>query len=73
MRKINNNNFILSPEIKFGSMALTEVSLNIVITKTVNAENIEDSDEYLNIKETAIHVKINKILNPYDKANKTPR
>ena len=49
------------------------VSLIKVTTKTVNEPNIEDSDEYLNIRETTNQVKINKKLNCSDKANKIPR
>ena len=60
-------------KMKFGSIALTAFSLNKVITNTVKEENIDDNEEYLNIKETTAHVKINKTLNPYDKANKIPR
>ena len=73
IKKINNINFISAAKIKFGSIALTAFSLNKVITNTVKEENIDDNEEYLNIKETTTHVKINKILNPYDKANKIPR
>ena len=56
--------------------ALTDfkaVSLIKVITKTVNEPNIEDSDEYLNIRETTNQVKINKKLNCIDNANNIPR
>ena len=49
------------------------VSLIDDTTKTVIEENIEDTEEYLNIKDTADHVKINKKLNWIDKANKIPR
>ena len=73
IKKINNINFISVAKTKFGSIALTAFSLNKVITNTVKEENIDDKEEYLNIKETTIHVKINKTLNPYDKANKIPR
>ena len=73
MRKINNINFILAAKTKFGSIALIAFSLNKVTTSTVKAENIDDKEEYLNIKETTIHVKINRTLNPDDKANKIPR
>ena len=66
-RKINNINFISAAKTKFGSIALTAFSLNKVTTKTVKEANIDDKEEYLNIKETTIHVKINKILNPYDR------
>jgi len=37
-------------------------SLNKVTTNTVKEENIDDTEEYLNIRETTIHVKINKTL-----------
>ena len=73
MKKINNINFISTAKTKFGSIALTAVSLNKVITSTVIEENIDDKEEYLNIRETTTHVKINKKLNPYDKANNIPR
>ena len=73
MRKINNINFILAAKTKFGSIALRAFSLNRVTTNTVKEEKIDDKEEYLNINETVIHVKINRKLNPYDKANKIPR
>ena len=34
-----------------------------LITKTVNEPNIDDSEEYLKINDTIIHVKINNIPN----------
>ena len=49
------------------------VSLIDATTKTVIEENIEDTEEYLNIKDTVNHVKINKKLNWMDKANKIPK
>ena len=73
MKKINNINFILAAKTKFESIAVTAFSLNRVTINTVKEENIDDTEEYLNIKETTTHVKINKTLNPYDKANKMPR
>ena len=73
MKKIKSINFISVAKTKFGSIALTAFSLNKVTTNTVKEENIDDKEEYLNIRETTIHVKINKTLNPYDKANKIPR
>ena len=54
---------------KFSSMYIFElidfkaVSLINVTTNTVRDENIEDKDEYLNIKVTTNHVKINNRLN----------
>ena len=41
--------------------------------KTVKDPNIEDKEEYLNIRETTNQVKINKKLNWRDKANNIPR
>ena len=73
MKKIKSINFISAAKIKFGSIALTAFSLNKVTISTVKEENIDDKEEYLNIRETTTHVKINKTLNPYDKTNKIPR
>ena len=73
MKKIKSINFISAAKIKFGSIALTAFSLNKVTTSTVKEENIDDKEEYLNIRETTTHVKINKTLNSYDKAIKIPR
>ena len=72
MKKIKSINFISTAKIKFGSIALTAFSLNKVTTSTVKEENIDDKEEYLNIRETTTHVKINKPLNPYDKENNIP-
>ena len=58
---------------KFGSIALIAFSLKKVTTKTVNEENIEASEEYLNIKNTVNQVKINKAPKPNDRANKIPK
>jgi len=52
---------------------LRVVFLINVTTNTVKAENIEDKDEYLNIRDTTNHVKINKKLNWGDTANNIPR
>ena len=41
--------------------------------KTVWDAYIEDNDEYLNIRDTVIQVKINSRLKESDKANKTPK
>ena len=41
--------------------------------RTVSEENIDDNDEYLNIKDTTTQVKINKKLSCNDRANKIPR
>ena len=54
-------------------MDFKAVSLMKVIIKTVNDPNIEDNEEYLNIRETTNQVKINKKLNCSDKANNIPR
>ena len=73
MKKINNVSFISASKMKSGLIAFTALSLKKVTTKTVKEENIDDRDAYLNIRETATHVKINRKLNPYDKANKIPK
>ena len=57
----------------FGFIDFNAVSLIATTTKTVNDENIDDKDEYLNIKETTSHVKINNKLNCIDNANKIPK
>jgi len=49
------------------------MSLNKFTTNTVRDANIEDSDEYLNIKETTNQVKINNILNCKDRAKRIPK
>ena len=60
MKKKNNINFILSWKEKFGSIDIKTFSLKKVTTKTVKEENIDDKEEYLNIRDTATQVKINK-------------
>ena len=72
-KKTNSINFISSPISIFGSIDCNALSLISVTTKTVNDENIEDKDEYLNIKETTSQVKINNKLNWIDKANNIPK
>ena len=49
------------------------VSFIRVTTKTVREENIDDNEEYRNIRDTTTQVKINKKLNCNDKANKIPK
>ena len=73
MKKKNNINFILSWKEKFGSIDIKTFSLKKVTTKTVKEENIDDNEEYLKIRDTTNHVKINKKLNWIDKANNIPR
>ena len=48
-------------------------SLIKLIINTVRAANIDDKDEYLNIRETAIHVNINRKPNWIDNAIITPK
>ena len=52
---------------------MTKLSFTIVMTRTVKDEKIDDKEEYLNVKIKIIQVAINKILSPYDKANKIPK
>ena len=73
MKKKNNINFILSWKEKFGSIDIKTFSLKKVTTKTVKEENIDDKEEYLNIRDTTNQEKINNKANWSDKANKTPR
>ena len=73
MKKVKSVNFISSSILIFSLIDFKAVSLIKVITKTVNDPNIEDNDEYLNIRETTVQVKINKKLNCIDKANNIPR
>ena len=48
----------------FGLIAKVTFSVIKVIINTVKEEKIEDKEEYLNIKETVIQVKINNAVNP---------
>ena len=63
MKKINSTNLISAPKSIIGLIVFNATSLVKATTKTVKEENIEDKDEYLNIKETTTHVKINNKLN----------
>ena len=60
IKKINKINFISSSIYVLVSIDFSAVSLIKVTINTVNDENIEDRDEYLNIRETVNHVKINR-------------
>ena len=62
-----------SLELIFGFIDSSAPSLITVTTKTVKEENIDDTDEYLNIRDTTSQVKINNKLNWIDSANKMPR
>ena len=81
IKKINKRNEFLEEVIVFNSFILsesldkigTDISLIIVTKKTVNDANIDETDEYLNIKLTTIHVKINNNANWIDNANNIPR
>ena len=63
IKKINKINLISSSAYALEAIYCSAVSLIKVTTNTVRDENIEDRDEYLNIKETANHVNINKSPN----------
>ena len=73
IKKVKSVNFISSSILIFSLIDFKAVSLMKVTTKTVNDPNIEDSEEYLNIRDTTNQVKINKKLNCNDKANNIPR
>ncbi len=64
IKKINRINFMSPPILKFWSNDFNAVSLIKVTINTVIEENIEDTEEYLNINKTTTQVKINKKLNP---------
>ena len=49
------------------------VSLIAVTTNTEAEEKIDETEEYLNIRETTLQVKINNNPKAKDKANKTPK
>ena len=57
----------------FALIDFKKVYFTELTTKTVNELNIEDKEEYLNISDITIHVKINKKLNWIDNANNIPR
>ena len=63
IKKVKRINLKSSSIFIFSLIDFKAVSLIRVITKTVNDPNIEDKEEYLNIRETTNHVKINKKLN----------
>ena len=66
-------NFISSSTYAPEGIDCSAVSLIEVTINTVRDENIEDRDEYLNIKETVNHVNINKSANWIDRASKIPK
>ena len=61
---VNKNNFKLVIPSRLGSIDLITLSLIRTTTNTVKDEKIEDKEEYLKIKDTTNHVKINSELNP---------
>ena len=73
IKKTNKINFISSSIKASETIDLRAVSLSKDTTNTVKDANIEDREEYLNIRETVNQVNINKKLNWIDKANKIPR
>ena len=60
IKKINKINFISSSTYVLEAIDCSAVSLIKAIINTVKDENIEDRDEYLNIRETTSHVNINR-------------
>ena len=73
IEKINSNNFISLTELILESIKSIAVSLIAVTTNTVIEEKIDETEEYLNIRETTLQVKINNNPKAGDKANKTPK
>ena len=70
---MNNIVFTFSTECEFNNKTSETFSLINDTTNIVSEEKIEDTDEYLNINNTATHVNINKIAQGNDKANKIPK
>ena len=54
---MNNSNFISSEIIRFGFIFFEAVSFTKKTIQTVKDENIDDKEEYLNIRVTTNHVK----------------
>ena len=73
IKKTNKINFTSSSIYASETIDLRAVSLSKDTTNTVKDANIEDREEYLNIRETVNQVNINKKPNWIDKANKIPR
>ena len=73
IKKISKIILKSSESLKFILIDLKVVSFIKATTKTVIAANIDETEEYLNINETTIQVKINNKLNSYDKAIKIPK
>ncbi len=73
MKKINNIIFISDEKMRSELIAFTAFSLKKVTTKTVKEENMDDSEEYLKIKNTTTHVNINKNPKLMDSASNIPR
>ena len=74
IKKINSifESKVLLTEIIVGSTEVT-VSLKKFTTKTVSEPNIEETEEYLNIRETTNHVNTNKKESWNDSAVITPK
>ena len=63
IKKTNKINFISSLIYASERIDLRAISLSKDTTNTVKDANIEDKEEYLNIRETVNQVNINKKLN----------
>ena len=64
IKKIKSINFASSLIFRLGSIDFRAVSLINVTTNTVIEENIDEIEEYLNIRKTTSQVKTNNKLNP---------
>ena len=73
IKNINNTIILFSSKAIFKFNPSITVSFTTATISTVKEENIDDTDEYLNIKKTINQVKINKKLSCIDKANNTPK
>ena len=57
IKRINKINFISSPKLTFGEIIFKALSFTEVTTKTVNEENIDDKDEYLEITPDSVRLR----------------
>jgi len=73
IKNINSIRLISSPRFILGFIDSRAKYFTNDTTKTVNEENIDESDEYLNINKITTHVKINKKHSCVDNTINTPK
>ena len=73
IKKIKRINIVFSGKSVFCFNDFTTLSSIKLTAKTVNEENIDDTEEYLKIRETTNQVNINSKASFKDIANKIPK